>query len=109
MHLAELILSSNLPKSGSFNPERFLAEGVCYHVGLPGVVVDFEVIILDQFKPSSLMEVEVRLREDVLQTLVISEDVALVPDQIMPPYFQGVNYGCQFQVVGRVVLLVGLE
>jgi hypothetical protein len=68
------------------------------------VVVDLWVIILDQFKPSSLTEVEVRLREDVLQTLVISEDVAFVPDQIMPPYFQGMNYGCQFQVVGRVVL-----
>jgi hypothetical protein len=71
--------------------------------------VDFEVIILDQFKPSSLTEVEVRLSEDVLQTFVIGYDVAFVPNQIVPPYFQGVYYGCQLQVVGGVVLLVWLE
>ena len=71
--------------------------------------MDLEVIILDQFKPSSLTEVEVWLREDVLQTLLISEDVAFVPNQIVPPYFQGVHYGCQLQVVGGVVLLMRLE
>jgi hypothetical protein len=80
MHLAELIPSSNLLKSWSLYPERFSAEGVCYHVGLSGVVMDLEVIILDQFKPSSLTEVEVWLSEDVPQTLVIGEDVTFVPN-----------------------------
>jgi hypothetical protein len=42
--------------------------------------MDLEVIIFDQFKPSSLTEVEVWLSEDILQTLVISEDVAFVPN-----------------------------
>jgi hypothetical protein len=87
MHLAELIPSSNLLKVSPLYPERFSAEGVCYHVGLPRVVMDLEVIIFDQFKPSSLTEVEVWLSEDILQTLVISEDVAIVPNQIVPPYF----------------------
>jgi hypothetical protein len=87
MHLAELIPSPNLLKSWSLYPERFSVESVCYHVSLPGVVMDLEVIILDQFKPSSLMEVEVWLSEDILQTLVISEDVAFVPNQTVPPYF----------------------
>jgi hypothetical protein len=42
--------------------------------------MDLEVIIFDQFKSSSLTEVEVWLSEDILQTLVISEDVAFVPN-----------------------------
>jgi hypothetical protein len=49
--------------------------------------VDFEVIILDQFKPPSLTEVEVRLSENVFQTLVVGEDVSFVPNQVVPPYF----------------------
>jgi hypothetical protein len=40
--------------------------------------MDLKVIIFDQFKPSSLTEVEVWLSEDILQTLMISEDVAFV-------------------------------
>jgi hypothetical protein len=72
---------------GFFLPERFSAEGVCYHVGLPRVVVDLKVIIFDQLQPSSLTEIEVWLSENVLQALVICEDVTFVPNQVVPPYF----------------------
>jgi hypothetical protein len=48
--------------------------------------VDLKVIIFDQFQPSSLTEVEVWLSEDILQTLVISEDVTFVPNQVVPLY-----------------------
>jgi hypothetical protein len=80
MHSTELIPSSNLLKSWSLYPERFSAKGVSYHVGLSGAVMDLKVIIFDQFQPSSLMEVEVWLSEDILQTLVIGEDVTFVPN-----------------------------
>jgi hypothetical protein len=42
--------------------------------------MDLKVIIFDQFQLSSLMEVEVWLSEDILQTLVIGEDVTFVPN-----------------------------
>jgi hypothetical protein len=42
--------------------------------------MNLEVIIFDQFQPSSLTEVEIWLSEDILQILVIGEDVAFVPN-----------------------------
>jgi hypothetical protein len=42
--------------------------------------MNFQVIILDQLQPSSLMEVEIWLSEDIPQTLVIGENVTLVPN-----------------------------
>jgi hypothetical protein len=57
-----------------------LAEGVCYNVGFSGVIMNLKVIIFDQFQPSSLMEIEIWLSEDILQTLVIGEDVTFVPN-----------------------------
>jgi hypothetical protein len=42
--------------------------------------MNLKVIIFDQFHPSSLMEVEIWLSEDILQTLVIGEDVTFVPN-----------------------------
>jgi hypothetical protein len=80
MYLVELIPSSNLLKSWSLYSEWFSTEGVCYHVGLPGVIMNFQVIILDQLQPSSLTEVEIWLREYIPQTLVIGENVTFVPD-----------------------------
>jgi hypothetical protein len=68
MHSAELIPSSNLLKSWLPLPKRFSAEGVCYHVGLSGVVMNLKVIIFDQFQPSSLTKVEIWLSEDILHS-----------------------------------------
>jgi hypothetical protein len=42
--------------------------------------MDLKVIIFDQFQSSSLTEVEIWPSEDILQTLVIGEDVAFVPN-----------------------------
>ena len=47
--------------------------------------------------------------EDVFQALMISIDFALIPDQIMPPNFKSVHYGCKFQIMGRIVLLMRPE
>jgi hypothetical protein len=46
-----------------------LPEVVLSH--LPRVVVDSNIIILDKLQPSSLLEIQVRLCEDVLQTPMI--------------------------------------
>jgi hypothetical protein len=46
-------------------------QSVSYHIGLPTMIVDFEIIILDKLQPSPLPKVQVHLHEDILQTLMI--------------------------------------
>jgi hypothetical protein len=50
------------------------------HVGFDGMIMDFKIIILYQFQPSSLPQ-----SEYIFKTLVISEDIAVISHQIMPP------------------------
>jgi hypothetical protein len=42
-----------------------------YHIGLSRVIVDFNIIILDKLQLSPLSKVQVWLRENILQTLMI--------------------------------------
>jgi hypothetical protein len=53
-----------------------------------------------------LTEVEARLSENILQTLVIRIHITLVPNQIVPSYFQGMHYGYHVQIVSWVTLLM---
>jgi hypothetical protein len=59
------------------------------------MVMHFQVVVLDQFQPSSLSHVEVGLSEDVLEALVIYIDIASSSHQVMSPNFQGVDDGYQ--------------
>jgi hypothetical protein len=56
----------------------------------------FQVIVLDQFQPSSLSHVEVGLSENVIEALMICIDIAASSHQVMSPNFQGVDDGFQF-------------
>jgi hypothetical protein len=44
---------------------------VGYYIVLPRLIVDSKIIILDKLQPSPLPKVQVRLHEDVLQTLMV--------------------------------------
>ena len=68
------------------------AKGICYHIGLAGMVADFSLIITEQFYPSPLSHVQVFLVKDVLQALVVSEDCALGSIEIMSPNLQCKDY-----------------
>jgi hypothetical protein len=43
------------------------------------VVVDFQLVVLDQLKPSLLPHIQVRLSEDVLQDFVVCIDMNHIP------------------------------
>ena len=43
------------------------------------MVGDFQIVILDEFQPSSLLEVDLLLGEDVLEALVVGENLAGLP------------------------------
>jgi hypothetical protein len=47
----------------------------------------FQVIVLDQFQPSSLSHVEISLSKDVFEALVIYIDVAASSHQVMSSHF----------------------
>jgi hypothetical protein len=55
------------------------------------------------------MEIEVRLGENVLQALVICEYMTFVANQVVCPYFKSMHYGCQFQIMGWIILFMRLE
>ena len=48
---------------------------VSNHISLAWSILDTRIVLLNHFNPSSLPEVEIRLSEDALETLVVSEDV----------------------------------
>ena len=73
------------------------AQRVSYYVSLFGVIMQSHVIILDELQPSPLSEVQLLLREDVLQTLVIRVHLTMVSDEKMSPCLQCLqcmHYGC---------------
>jgi hypothetical protein len=69
----------------------FAAQGIGNHICLARMIMDFQLIIFDQFQPSSLPHVQVRLDEKILQTLMISVDMHQITKQIVPPNLQCKN------------------
>ena len=61
------------------------AQCVNNYIGLPWSILDTLIILLNHLDPMSLPEVEVGLSEDVLETLMISEDVHFPSQQQMSP------------------------
>ena len=57
---------------------------ICYYVRLPGVVQNLHVVILHQLEPSALSEIQLFLREHILQALVVGIDLALGTIQVVP-------------------------
>ena len=65
-----------------------------YYVSLSGVIMQSHIIILDELQPSPLPEIQLLLRENVLQTLVIRVHLTMVSDEKMSPCLQCMHYGC---------------
>jgi hypothetical protein len=84
----------------------FATQGFRNHIHLTGVIVNLKLIVLDQLQPSSLSHVQIRLNEKVLQALVISEDMSHIPQKIVPPGTQGMNYINQLKIMRGIVLFM---
>jgi hypothetical protein len=68
-----------------------MAQGISNYVGFPQMVVNFQVVVLNQLQPSTLSHIQILLGEEVLEALMISIDVALVPNQVVPPNLQSMH------------------
>ena len=55
--------------------------------------MNLQVIVLDEFKPSTLPHVQIFLSKEVLQALMIGINVTFVSNQIVSPDLQGM-YNC---------------
>jgi hypothetical protein len=70
------------------------AKRICNHVSLAGMIMDFQIIILDQFQLSSLPHIQVRLSENIFETPVVGVDIAVITHQVVPQKFQGMHDCC---------------
>jgi hypothetical protein len=52
------------------------------------VVMNFQLIVFDQFEPPSLPHVQIWLGKDVVQAFVVCIEMNHIPRQIVPPYSQ---------------------
>jgi hypothetical protein len=95
--------------SGQVVTVSFATQGIYNHVCLTGMIVNLKIIVLDQLQPSSLPHVQIRLSENVLHTLVISEDMSHIPKKIMPPGTQGMNYSGQHKIMSGIVLFMRVQ
>jgi hypothetical protein len=84
----------------------FAGQVIHNHIRLAGVIVKLKIIVLDQLQPSSLMHVQIRLSEKILQALVVNEDMSHIPKKITPPGTHGMNYSGQFKIMSGIVLFM---
>ena len=68
-------------------------QSIGHNIGLAGLIIKDHIIVFDSFQPSSLSQVQIRLGEKILQTLMIRVDLTTVAQQVGPPLLQSVNYG----------------
>src|SRR4051812_34372879 len=63
----------------------FTAKSIGHNIRFARCVVDGHIKVIDCFDPSPLPKVEIRLSEDILQTLVVRKDLTTVTKQVVPP------------------------
>jgi hypothetical protein len=55
------------------------------------MVIYPEIVIFNQFPPSSLSQIQICLSEDILKALVITIYLTSMTNEIMPPYPESVH------------------
>jgi hypothetical protein len=83
-----------------------VAQGICNHIRLTGMIVNLKIKVLDQLQPSSLSHVQISLSEKVLQALMVSEDMSHISNEIMPPGMQDMNHSGQLKIMSGIVLFM---
>lgn len=58
--------------------------------------MDSQVVVFDQFQPSSLSHIKISLSEDVLQAFMAGVDFTAITNEVMAPDLQSMHCGSQF-------------
>jgi hypothetical protein len=88
---------------------RLVAQSIRDNNRLSWVIMNFQIIVFDQFQPSSLVHVQIRLGEDILQTLMVDKDVDHIPKKIMLSHPQSKDNGSQLKIMSGIVLFMTSE
>jgi hypothetical protein len=59
------------------------------------MVMNAEIIIFDELNPPSLPHVQLLLRENIFQALVVGVNLTTVSHEVMSPCFEGMDNGCK--------------
>ena len=85
---------------------RLAAQGISHYISLAWCIGNTQVKVCNNLHPSLLTEVQVWLSKQILQTLLVSEDLATITEKVMSPLLQRMNDCSKFEVVNWVVLFV---
>ena len=61
---------------------------------------------LHTLTPGPDTELKIWLGEYVFEALVVGIDLATITEEVMSPSCQGMNYGSEFKIMGRIVLFM---
>jgi hypothetical protein len=63
-----------------------------YHIRFSRVVINSKIIILNKLQLSSLPKAKVRLREDILETLMIQVEFTSLSHKVVPTNLESMNH-----------------
>ena len=87
----------------------FPTKGICYYIGLNGMIANLIFVIIEHLYPSSLPHVQFFLIEDLLEAFVICEHCAFCTKKVMTLDIQSKNRCYQFKVMYGIVDFVVLK
>jgi hypothetical protein len=82
------------------------AQSIRTDIVLSRVIMNLQIIVFDQFHPSSLAHVQIKLGEDIFQAIVVGKDVDHSPKKIVPPHPQSKDNGNQLKIMSGIVLFM---
>ena len=87
-HLECLLTTRNHTAKGGIG---LPAQSISYNISFTLKVLYSEVIVFQELYPSALAQIQITLRKNVLQTLVISVDLETLTIEVTPPQLQYKN------------------
>src|SRR3954471_1874773 len=93
----------------NFTTIGFATQGIGHYISLSRCIGNIHVEVGYCLEPSLLAEIQIRLSKQVLQALVVGVDLATVTKEVMSPQLQGINYCCQFEVMGWILVFVSTQ
>src|SRR3954466_2921647 len=110
VQFAELFIQKWLLKLNfKFTTIGFATQGIGHHISLARGIGDIHIEVGYCLEPSLLAEIQVRLSKQVLQALVVGVDLATITEKVMSPQLQCIDYSCQFEVMGWILVFVSTQ
>src|SRR4051812_43235201 len=86
-----------------------MAQGIDHHISLARGIRNIHFEVGYCLEPYLLAEIQVWLSKQVLQDLVLSVDRVTITKEVMSPQLQFINYCCQFEVMGWILIFVSTQ